>query len=284
VATSVIPRGKGLTPYVRRALTITVRDARAVPLSQLRLEHFRQSKNKVMHWPPSRLDVDRIVQIVEAIKSPGRELPVVLDIGAGTGLLSFLIAQTGRAAVIGIDPSRELIEKSAYSHPNLHYVHAGIEWAIKNYAGEIDLAIWSWPLVALEPLKNLNALDPRGALLIFNLMHYRVGFGITDFIVYKYEVNFDDLGGFRKALLWRGVDCNAFARSDKGAYFSQDNLFVFYANEGLEQELSPPRDGNDARDYPWIEEARSIFTRFPLPSAVKLIGNSDILCPREVER
>jgi|GEM_PF-2212455 len=283
MATSVIPRGKGLTPYVRQALTKTVRGARAVPFSQLRLEHFRQSKNKVMHWLPLRVDVNRIVQIAEQLKSPDHELPVILEIGAGTGLLSYLMAETGRAAVVGVDPLRETMERPAYSHSNLHYVRAGMGWAIKNYSGEIDLAVWSWPLTELQPLETLKELDPRGALLIFNMMHYRIGFAITDFIIYKYLVDFDDFDGFKKTFLWQGVDCNALARSNRNAYLSQDNHFVFYANHALGQEISLPRDGNDARDYPWIEEARSTFKRFPFPSAVKLIENSDILCPKEAE-
>jgi hypothetical protein len=189
MAVSAIPRGKGLTPYVRQALTKTVRNARAVPFSQLRLEHFRQSKNKVMHWP----------------------------------------------------------------------------------------------LTELKPPETLRELDPRGALLIFNMMHYRFGIAITDFIIYKYLVNFDDFGGFKKFFLWRGVDCNALARSNKNAYLSQDNLFVFYVNRPLGREFPLPKDGSDARDYHWIEEARSAFRRFPLPSAVKVIGDSDILCPKEEE-
>ncbi len=279
---SIFPAGRGVAPFVARALTADVKGARPVPYAALRLRHFRQSPRAVRFWPPSVTDINRIVQIAEAVKSPKQGLPIVMDIGTGTGLLPFLLAQTGRVATMGVDPFELAMKSPVHAHANLRFEHAGIEWAVENFRpGEIDLAIWSWPMHELNPLEHLKALAPRAALLIFNIDKYRIRFDITDTTIFKYHLNFDQFDGFRKVLLWKGIDWIEINSLDHKKYFRRNNLFVLYMREDIEGEIPIPEDDPTAEEYHWITGLHSHYDRFPGSGEVERIDESFVLCPAE---
>lgn len=274
--------GRGIPSYVRNSFPKTIKEAKAVPFSQLRLNHFGDPKQKVMHWLPFQVDIDRIVHCAELVKPQGKEKPVVLDIGTGTGLLAYLIARTGKANVIGIDPFEPLMNNPAYEHKNLRYFQAGVEWAVENFRGEIDLAVWSWPLLGLDPLTTLQALNPRGVMLIADLNDYRRTIDFVDYNRYVYHINYDKFGGFNKLMLWRSVD---FRKLDVAARCSfkyadpRDNYFVFFVNAQRDPAVSQPNETNARDEFAWVVEARDFYSQFPNPTPVKLIGNEYVLCP-----
>lgn len=274
--------GRGISPYVSNGLPKTIREARAIPFSKLRFDHFRDPKQKVMHWLPFQVDIDRIVHCAELVKPQGREKPVVLDIGTGTGLLACLIARTGKANVIGIDPFEPLMNNPAYVHKNLRYFQAGVEWAVENFRGEIDLAVWSWPLLGLDPLIALQALNPRGVMLIADLNDYRGTIDFVDYNRYVYYINYDKFSGFNKSMFWRSVD---FRKLNMPAHRSfeyvdpRDNHFVFFVNAQRDPAVSQPNEISARSEFAWVVEAREFYSQFPSPTPVKLIGNEYVLCP-----
>jgi len=257
----------------------TAKRTRPVPYPDLRFDHFKPSDRKVMHWAPYQMDVQRIASIAGQVKSPGRELPVVLDIGAATGLLSYLVARTDRAAVMGIDPYEPYMTKPAYRRRNLRFYHAGVEWSIANLKGEIDLAVWSWPLTGLKPFERLQALDPRAVLMIFDIRDWRIGIGMSEWIRYMYSGNFDKFEGFRKALMWQGISYLELAAGNNACHFPRYNNFVLYVNERLNTEIKEPQEQVNGGEYRWITEAREKNPNFPEPTPVKLIDNGYVLCP-----
>lgn len=189
------------------------------------------------------------------------------------------MARTGKAAVMGIDPYDGHIRNPVYEHHNLGYRHAGVEWAIKNHAGEVDLAVWSWPTIALKPLENLAALKPRAALVIFNMCHWRTGIPLTDYTKYVYHAKFDNFSGYRKALMWKGVDYISLDTSQNAGFFVRENMFVLYFRDDLDMGLKISDNHDNGKEYQWVTEARRFFPHFPQPEPAQRIDQSHVMCP-----
>ena len=286
----VFPAGKGIEPYVGQNVDRSAKHIRQVPVADLTPEHFDRGPDSFMCWPPSVVDVHRIVQLAEAVKSPDREIPVILDVGTGAGLLPLLIAETERAAVLGVDP-HAVMDGSIYTHANLQYRRAGIEWIVENFSpGDFDLAIWSWPEPELKPLQNLRKLSPRGALLIYNISTCRLGVSMVGRLRYYYQIDPDRFLGFKKCFLWNGIDIyehlaptvkpdGHFDPRGANRRFAQNNTFVFYVNRRLGVEVPLPNDAIGVEEYPWMQTAQEYFTQFPVERSVAIIGDRYVLCP-----
>lgn len=88
-------------------------------------------------WAPRREEIQRFVELAKYVhQGPGK--PRILDVGCGTGFLSYLLALTGEVEVIGIDPEEERIKNSPYSHPNLKLEVGDARDAVKKYRNEGD--------------------------------------------------------------------------------------------------------------------------------------------------
>lgn len=111
--------------------------------SEVALEDFFPSQNKepITWWIPRRLDIERLVKLAEVLNQ-GDDLPYILDVGAGNGVLVYLLAKTERVKVIGIEPNKRLIERTRFKHKNMKLIARTIESFVPNE--RIDLAINSF--------------------------------------------------------------------------------------------------------------------------------------------
>lgn len=118
----------------------------ASPLSDITLENICGTEEvaPVSYWAPRREEIQRFVDIAKAVHT-GEGKPRVLDIGCGSGLLAYLLAETGEVDVIGLDPEESLIEGSPYSHPNLQLEVGDSKDAVGRYSSQdFDVALNSW--------------------------------------------------------------------------------------------------------------------------------------------
>jgi len=130
---------------------------RALPVDAVSLRNICGNKERttaVCCWAPKRAEIEIFVKLAEAV-SEG--LPKIVDVGCGNGFLSYLMAETGRANVIGIDPNEHLIKNNIYSHPNLEFRLGDVESLSEK---NIDVVINSYMPngVNLTPaIRELNA-------------------------------------------------------------------------------------------------------------------------------
>jgi SAM-dependent methyltransferase len=142
---------------------------------QLSLHTLCTKDHPVMYWAPRQLDIVRVVALAEALHGDRSGLPTVVEIGSGSGLLSFLLAKTGRVNVIACEPDQRLVKISQeqYQHPKLQFRCLDAKGAADAFKGD-DVACvlnsWMPPGVNLTPaIRDLNAksivyvLETRGA-------------------------------------------------------------------------------------------------------------------------
>jgi len=93
---------------------------------------------------PTHRDIGKILSIAEYITRGANKLPVILDIGAGKGYLSYLLAESGRAKVIAVDRP-DIAECCRFRHPNMSFQSIEkIEEITKSFTGKVDVVICSW--------------------------------------------------------------------------------------------------------------------------------------------
>jgi len=283
------PEGKRIAPSVSPILrktdfAKTVSSVTRPPLGQLELSNFASSEAEyrvVSYWLITHRQVNNIVSLAEQLKDPSHKLPNILEIGAGTLLLSHLMAATGRAKVLAVEPYAEFVTNNVYPHSNLKAVEADAAWAAENYrgTGEIDLAVWSWPTISAEPFRYLEILAARNVLLIFSPAHggYRkeIRFASDDSTAYHYFMDFDRLPGYHKRAMWEGPDHQDLFRSSKLRRLpDQNNRAVIYTRDAEVPSLDPNL-APSGKEYPWVQKALAGI------GEIKLIDDSVVVCPKE---
>lgn len=283
------PEGNRIAPCVSPALrktdfAKTVSSVPRPPLEQIELSNFSSSEAEyrvISFWLINRRQVNNIVSLAEQLKDPSHKLPNILEVGAGTLLLSHLMAATGRAKVLAVEPYAEFVTNNAYPHLNLKAVEADAAWAAENFrgTGEIDLAVWSWPTISAEPFRYLERLAARSVLLVFSPAHggfrKETRFASDDSTAYHYFLDFDKLPGYTKRAMWQGPDHQDLYRSQRlGRLPDLNNRAVLYTR-GVEAPALDLNIASPGKDYSWVRKAHTGI------GEIKLINDSDLVCPRE---
>ena len=185
-----------------------------LPPEQLSLDRLCAEDKPVMYWAPRQLDIVRVVALAEALHGDRSGLPTVVEIGSGSGLLSFLLAMTGKLNVVACEPDQRLVKISQeqYQHPKLQFRCLDAKGAADAFKGD-DVACvlnsWMPPGVNLTPaIRDLNAksivyvLETRGATGFTSkndkLLSWRYGDRIAE--VESYHPG----SGYQKLCCWNG--------------------------------------------------------------------------------
>lgn len=117
-------------------------------------------------WVPRREDIEKIVLLAEYLNK-GETLPSILDFGTGQGFIAYLLAQTGRVKVVGIDPNEELIKKTKFKHKNLKLLVADDKWLTREWRGKFELVISSFMISDIDFTPKIKrVLAPKGVVYI----------------------------------------------------------------------------------------------------------------------
>jgi len=297
------PMGRRIAPSVSPLLLSenfakTVKHAKNPSMEGLNINNFGSPEGDYSvssFWLIRRSDIGNILDISDAFRAPSRDIPNIVEIGAGRLLLSGLLAREERATITAVEPFKSAIEGSPYLHQNLNSINADAEWAVNNFGGEaseeIDLAIWSWPVVSANPFEMVKMLGTRAVLFIFSPEHggYRRGhrFMSDDVTLYRYFLDFDKIPGYKKALVWRGLDHqDVYTGIKNHPGLEPNNIFALYLREDIPLDSLQVKKGEDKEEYPWVKEFLDISqdTRSAVEKykAIRAITEREELCPKEV--
>lgn len=150
------------------------------------------SQSTVMYWAPFREEIQRFVEVAKAVHT-GEGLPTILEVGCGSGLLSYLLARTGEVQVIGMDPDELVLQRTPYRHPNLTLEVGDSTDAVTRYGGQdIAMVLNSWMPIGLNLTPDLRAIHAR----TIGLVHEPIFTGTPE----SYEPG----GRYREVYRWRG--------------------------------------------------------------------------------
>ena len=161
-----------------------------IPFNRITLENICGKENTppASYWAPRREEIQRFVDIAKAVYVR-KGKPIVLDVGCGTGLLAYLLAQTGEVEVIGLDPDKSLIKESTYHHQNLKLEVGDSGYAVKKYSSQdVDLVINSWMPYQLNLTPDIRKIGARV------IAYIKEGGGATGVPDYDYEKLLSDEG------------------------------------------------------------------------------------------
>ena len=159
-----------------------------------------------IHWLPLKKDISRITGLTNLFRG-SRRMPVICDVGCGTGLLSLLLAQTNMANVIGIDPDKSLVigdginhsnphaisQKGRYLHPNL-ILHSG-------YVEDLPLYLDTPPEVVISSFMPYEA-DVTDSIVSLGpemIVYITEGTEEPDYLE-----RFNPKPGYNEVMVWNG--------------------------------------------------------------------------------
>jgi hypothetical protein len=255
------------------------------PVENLTLARLSNLHQPVMYWAPRRCEVERIVQLACALHGDAPGNPTILEVGAGSGLLSYLLAETKKVDVIALEPNSTLVERTPYRSPNLTYVTADAADAVALYReSKITVVINSHmpPNVNLTPaIRSIGA-----SAIVYALLRYG-GTGVPEneakFLQLRYPTGVDDHVSYRPGVNYRRIcewfgpaHCDivewltwshrGYQRSSHMDFNKIDVQINASVPEAALETIRSYIDGIDASSlltYPWEDE----LTRFRGPKA-----------------
>ncbi|MFO8015501.1 MAG: methyltransferase [Candidatus Woesearchaeota archaeon] len=161
-----------------------------LPPEKITLENICGSIKEppVCFWAPKRREIQRMVNAAKAVHE-GQGKPRIIDLGCGNAFLTYLLASTGDAELIGIEPNREMIENTPYSHPSMKLETGDSSHAVERYSGQnIDMVLCSWMGYKTNLTPDIRAIRPRA------IIYVREGGGATGISDYEYSWMLEDEG------------------------------------------------------------------------------------------
>lgn len=215
-----------------------------------------------LHWLPRREELLRIKTLAEKVHE-GIGLPSIIDIGCGTGLLSYLMAAEGGLSVVGMDPDEALllddyefetrdeegnyvgIQTKPYEHPNLKLIAGTNRTMLEAFQDTPpDLVVSSWMPEDMNLLPDICNLQAKAIVLIHP----------------TYETRFDDLlKSYKKAYRWSGPgndQVTNFSQVACSSYFipnelENGNVIELFLRDGIYSTLLKSIDVPKETKYSW---------------------------------
>ncbi len=154
-----------------------------------------------LHWLPKKEEMERFTQIAQQVAG-GLDTPRVLEVGAGNGLLSLLLAQTGKLDVTGMDPNDAIWKPGEinYEHPNLKLL-PGTSDAAKLLFGNNppDVVISSWMTPDADLTDDIVALAPKAIIYVYSAYFEDLD---SDG---QFATRFSPKPGYHRAFSWKGT-------------------------------------------------------------------------------
>ncbi len=160
--------------------------------------------SQAIHWLPRKEEILRIKKFAETARE-GVGLPGIVEIGCGTGLLSYLLANEGELSVVGMDPDEDVLlgsESSGYSHtenippythPNLKLILGTSKTMLKAFKDTPpDVVISSWIPEKINLMPDIVALRPKVIVLMYDDKDKRFG---------------SPPDGYKRVFYWHGPSC-----------------------------------------------------------------------------
>lgn len=182
-----------------------------LPPEELSLHTLCAEDKPVMYWAPRQLDIARVVALAEELHGDKSSLPTVVEIGSGSGLLSFLLAKTGRVNVIACEPDQRHVVASqeGYRHQNLQFLALDVNAAAERFKEEdVACVLNSW----MPPEENLTpAIRDLNAKAIVYVLETRGSTGFTSkidkLLEWKHRSMIDDVESYRPGSNYQPLCC-----------------------------------------------------------------------------
>lgn len=222
-----------------------------------------------IQWLPRKEELMRIKTLAKAIhEGPG--LPGIIEIGCGTGLLSYLMAAEEELSVVGIDPDEHILldertfwtwsqdgrnnfetQAESYKHPNLKLIAGTSKTMLETFQDTPpDLVVSSWMPEDLNLMPDIITLKPKAIVLMYqdsDIYHSRFASPEPD---------------YQKAYRWHGPDQqdviafskvgNAESYGDK-LHIDNGNVIEIWLRGGVDVALPERIRVPKGTKYPWEE-------------------------------
>lgn len=193
-------------------------------------------------WLPRKEEILRFTNLAKSVHD-GDGLPKIVEIGAGTGILSYLLAETNELNVTAIDPDKKLLMGkqyyqeewdspeqlvNPYSHPNLRLINGTSKTALELFSGKPpDLVISSWMPEKIDLTPDILAMQPK-AIVYINPLKENYDPNNPVFALDnqdKYPLRFSPRERYRRVYSWIGPS------KDDVISFSEVANTISYGNE-----------------------------------------------------
>jgi len=137
------------------------RETSLIPYEQISLDTFLSNKI-VAHWMPRKWEIQMLAETTaHACRAGGGSvMPILIDVGCGSGFLTYLFASTGLVKVVGIDRRAPVTPDWVTSASNQLLV-VGDYHDIANLVRPINPALLiCWPPTGSDFMKKILELDP----------------------------------------------------------------------------------------------------------------------------
>lgn len=173
----------------------------------LTLHRLCPENSPVTYWAPRRAEIERVTELACTLhgSNPGR--PTILEIGAGSGLISYLLACTGKVDVIAVEPDQRHVSLTPYRHHNLRFEAIDAPHAAQRYSGSnISVVLNSYmpPDVNLTPtIRSIGA-----SAIVYSLLRFG-GTGVPEYaaksLALQHGIDLDEQISYRPGLAYKNL-------------------------------------------------------------------------------
>lgn len=251
----------------------------------------------VIHWLPRSRDIERFVRIAEAV-GDGDKPPVILELGAGSGFLSYLLARTERASVVAVEPDEKLLtgdgnarrqdgitglhddtSRLPYSHPNLQLRAATSREVIAEYQDSPpDVVLCSWMPARFNFVPDIIKLNPKAIIYVRRDFAFLQS---TDRNHKFYIKRFAPHGGYQVTCTWTTpsegdvIDFldHLYLWKNSPVIILNDSLVEVHVKSELMPHITPALfESPQTAKYPWEDTSIEALTdKFLLPEAYTIL-------------
>jgi fructose/tagatose bisphosphate aldolase len=189
------------------------------------------------HPIPLAQDLERIVAVAERVHGSKEGLPTILEVGAGKGLLAYLLARTGRVKIEALD-FEPAVKFTRFQHPNLTFKAGNI----KNYKGKVDLVLCAWMGEGLNLTPFIRDINAPCIVYVKDVPWLRTGFTFSmrqsmeehqDADLSDMELSYEPGENYRNAFNWQGYAIWGF---DSDEEIKENAEYIVQLRRGVEVE------------------------------------------------
>lgn len=249
------------------------------PYKQITLDTFL-SNEIVAHWPPRSWEIQVLAETANRACRPGSGsgMPILIDVGCGSGFLTSLFASTGLMKVLGIDRRRPAVPDRAMSTSNRLFIVGNYRDIARTIRPDGPAVLICWPPTGSDFMEGVLELEPAVIFVVRDVLGLcGVQRGVLTVEILEKEggpqyhletaCSLDPGDGFRRVAAWPSPSLYDLRRRSKDPGYAEINSVVeVFLSDGVEMEIriDEPMLSVDRR-YPWEDGIDELYPGLTIP-------------------